>query len=77
MAHDPNIDANCRRPTVIIGKNSLSNGSERGAATQAVLMSVPHPSAIPYSFFRRTRDSGSLAWRRAVSSVMRPDDRRI
>ena len=40
MRHDNNFGGRQSRPAVILRKNSPSNRSDRGAATQAVLMSV-------------------------------------
>lgn len=40
VPHDNNLGERAIRPAVILRKNSQSNRSERGAATQAVLMSV-------------------------------------
>ncbi len=40
IPHDNNFGERQIRPAVILRKNSQSNRSDRGAATQAVLMSV-------------------------------------
>jgi transposase len=40
VPHDNNFGERQIRPAVILRKNSQSNRSDRGAATQAVLMSV-------------------------------------